>query len=245
MPVKKSERPGSKKKPVLSVIMPVFNERDRIVDALKQARSGSYQPIELIVVDDGSTDGTTQLLKKHRSLIDALVLCPTNLGKGAALQTGIAKVTGDIVIFQDADLEYDPQEYARLLEPILQGRADVVYGSRFIGGEAHRVVYFWHSVANGLITLLSNICTNLNLTDIETGYKVFRREILNQITITERSFGIEPEITAQVAKIKARLYEVGISYHGRTYHEGKKIGLPDAVRAVYVIGREWLRAQRS
>lgn len=223
--------------------MPVYNERERIVAAINQVRAGTYQPIELIVVDDGSTDGTSALLKKNRSLIDVLILQPKNGGKGSALQAGIKQARGELVVFQDADLEYDPQDYDKLVQPIVTGRADVVYGSRFTGGGAHRVVYFWHYLANTCITLVSNMCTNLNLSDIETGYKVFRRTLLNQIQIEERSFGIEPEITAKIARLHARIYEVGIQYHGRTYEEGKKIGIKDAVRAFYVIGREWLRAE--
>jgi glycosyltransferase involved in cell wall biosynthesis len=227
--------------PLLSVVMPVFNEEKTIKEIISQVRNSGVKSLELIVVDDKSTDNTRKILKKLKtenkksSLIDALILKKENGGKGSALREGFKKATGDIVIVQDADLEYDPQEYSKLIKPIVDGRADVVYGSRFMGSEAHRVVYFWHSVANSLLTLLSNIFTNLNLTDMETCYKVFKREVIQSIDIKENSFGIEPEITAKIAKKKYRIYEVGISYHGRTYEEGKKIGLKDAFEAVLAI----------
>jgi glycosyltransferase involved in cell wall biosynthesis len=220
----------------LSVVIPCYNESATIAALLEAVRNAPWPSKEIIVVDDCSRDGTRAKLQGElRGQIDQLVLHEANQGKGAALRSGIAAATGEIVIIQDADLEYDPNEYPRLLAPIVEGRADVVYGSRFMGGAPHRVLYFWHSVGNGFLTLLSNMLTDLNLTDMETCYKVFRRELLQSITIEEDRFGFEPEITAKVARLKCRIYEVGISYYGRTYAEGKKIGYKDGFRAIWCI----------
>ena len=220
----------------LSVVIPCYNEKSTIADVIAAVRSAPGGDKEIIVVDDCSTDGTGELLRTALAAsVDRLIHHPVNRGKGAALRTGIAAATGDIVIIQDADLEYDPHQYGTLIAPILQDKADVVYGSRFMGSEPHRVLYFWHRLGNGLLTLLSNMLTNLNLTDMETCYKVFRREIIQSITIEEDRFGFEPEITAKIARRRCRIYEVGISYYGRTYEEGKKIGWRDGVRAIYCI----------
>jgi glycosyltransferase involved in cell wall biosynthesis len=220
----------------LSVVIPCYNERDTIESIISAVKSVPLPEIEIIVVDDCSSDGTIDVLRaRAQPLVDKIIYHSANRGKGAALRSGFAAVTGDVVIVQDADLEYDPQEYPLLLEPILAGKADVVYGSRFMGGRPHRVVYFWHMVGNRFLTLLSNMLTNLNLTDMETCYKAFRREALANILIEEDRFGFEPEITAKVARSGCRVFEVGISYNGRTYEEGKKIGWRDGVRAVYAI----------
>jgi glycosyltransferase involved in cell wall biosynthesis len=219
----------------LSVVIPVYNEVATLEEIVTRV-SASPVPKEIILVDDCSTDGTHDILRSLERLKNVRVFYhESNQGKGAALRTGFAQAQGDLVIIQDADLEYDPQEYPRLIQPIVDDKADVVYGSRFAGGQSHRVLYFWHSMGNRLLTLLSNMCTNLNLTDMETCYKVFRREIIQSLAIEENRFGFEPEITAKVAAMGARIYEVGISYYGRTYEEGKKIGWRDGVRALWCI----------
>lgn len=231
--------------------MPVYNENQYIRKILQKVQNVDIKK-EIIIIDDGSTDGTRKFLKnlqqeknqnnyltleKGELRIDniRIYLQPKNMGKGAALKKGFNKVNGEIVIVQDADLEYDPEDYKKLIKPIIDGRADVVYGSRFLTGKEHRVLYFWHSIANKFLTLLSNMLTDLNLTDMETCYKMFRSEILEDIEIQEDAFGIEPEITAKISKKDCVIYEVGISYHGRTYEEGKKIGKKDAIRALYAI----------
>lgn len=220
----------------LSVIIPCYNEVHTIDKIVEAVRRSPYKDKEVIIVDDYSTDGTREKLRGEvEPSVDKVVYHDANQGKGAALRTGIKEATGDMVIIQDADLEYDPIEYPRLVAPILEGKADVVYGSRFMGNEPHRVLYFWHRVGNMALTLLSNMFTNLNLTDMETCYKVFRRDIIQSITIEENRFGFEPEITAKIAKTGCRVFEVGISYYGRTYAEGKKIGWRDGLRAIFCI----------
>ena len=220
----------------LTVVIPVYNENATLRQVVEKVLAVPFE-LEIVCVDDGSRDGSRELLAELASLHPQIrvFLQPRNLGKGAALRRGIQEATGEFVIIQDADLEYDPGDYPMLLEPLIQGSADVVFGSRFQGGRPHRVLYFWHSVGNFLLTLLSNCLTNINLTDMETCYKVFRREVIQSIPIEENRFGFEPEITVKIAKRRLRIYEVGITYWGRTYEEGKKIGWKDGVRALWCL----------
>ncbi len=220
----------------LSVVIPCYNELGTISQVVREVKASPVKNCEIIIVDDCSTDGTRNFLReKIEAEVDQVIYHKKNLGKGAALRTGFARATGDIIIVQDADLEYDPQEYPIMIKPIVDDKADVVFGSRFQSGRAHRVVYYWHRVGNGFLTMLSNMLTNINLTDMETCYKAFRREVIQSIKIQENRFGFEPEITAKVAKMECRIYEVGISYYGRTYKEGKKIGWKDGFRAIWCI----------
>lgn len=222
----------------LSIIIPVYNENKTITDIVNKVKSVQLENIEkeIIIVDDGSKDKTREILKNNiEPIVNKVIYQEKNMGKGAAIRAGFKEATGDFVIIQDADLEYDPKEYKILLGPVIEGKADVVYGSRFVGGSSHRVHMYWHSVGNRMLTTLSNMFTNLNLTDMETCYKLIKKEIIDSIEIKENRFGFEPEITAKIARKNCRIYEVGISYYGRSYEEGKKIGWKDGIRAIYVI----------
>lgn len=222
--------------PTLSVVVPCYNERATIRAIIDAIRACGVSPLQIIVVDDCSKDGTREILQSEIApLVDKIVYHEVNRGKGAALRTGFQHATGDFVIVQDADLEYDPKEFPDLMEPLLNNKADVVFGSRFLGGRPHRVLYYWHSVGNQFLTKLSNMFTNLNLTDMECCYKMFRLEVIQRIRLEEDRFGFEPEVTAKVARGVHRIYEVGVSYSGRTYAEGKKIGWRDGFRAIYAI----------
>ncbi len=220
---------------ILSIIIPCYNESKTIISLLEAVKKSPVKKREIIIVDDGSKDGTRDILSDLNDPEVRVIFHAQNQGKGAALRTGFNEAKGDICIVQDADLEYDPQEFQIVIQPILDGKADVVFGSRFQGGRPHRVVYFWHRIGNGLLTLMSNFFTDLNLSDMETCYKAFRREVIQSINIKENRFGFEPEVTAKISKMNIRIYEVGISYYGRTYDEGKKIGWKDGIRAFYCI----------
>ncbi len=222
----------------LSVIIPCYNERATLTELIALVKKSPVRDMEIILVDDCSTDGTTELIRNQiEKDVDRVIYHTKNMGKGAAIRSGLKYITGDAAIIQDADLEYDPMEYPKLLTPIMDGKADVVYGSRFLGGGPHRVHLFWHYVGNKFLTLLSNMFTNLNLTDMETCYKMMKAEVVRQIVIEQNRFGMEPEITAKIARLKCRIFEVGVSYYGRTYEEGKKINWKDGFKAVYCIFR--------
>ncbi len=220
----------------VSIVIPCYNEKNTIEKIVEAVRNAPIQRKEIIVIDDCSGDGTQAVLKERLSQkVDRIIYHPVNRGKGAALRSGFAVATGDIILMQDADLEYSPEDYPALLEPLISGKADAVFGSRFMGGRPHRVLFFWHMVGNKFLTLLSNLFTNLNLTDMETGYKAFKAPLIKSIQIQEDRFGVEPEIVAKLARAGCRIYEVGISYSGRTYREGKKINWRDGMRALYAI----------
>jgi glycosyltransferase involved in cell wall biosynthesis len=230
----------------VSIIIPCYNEKNTVEKIVQAVRSAPVESKEIILVDDCSEDGTQMILKETISpMVDRIIYHPVNRGKGAALRSGFAAATGDIVIVQDADLEYNPEDYPLVLEPLLSGKADVVFGSRFMGGRPHRVLFFWHMAGNRFLTLLSNMFTNLNLTDMETGYKAFRASLIKSIQIEEDRFGIEPEIVAKLARTGCKIYEVGISYNGRTYKEGKKINWKDGFRAIYAIVKYNLRPRQT
>lgn len=220
----------------ISIVIPCYNERDYISEIIKKVVDSPIPNKEIIIIDDYSTDGSREILREDiEAKVSKVIYHEKNFGKGAALRTGFAHTTGDIIIIQDADLEYDPSEYFKLIKPILEGKAEVVYGSRFVGSEEHRVLYFWHMIANKFFTLLSNILTNLSFTDIETCYKAFSKKVIDKIIIEEDGFGFEPEITSKIAKLGCRIYEVGISYSGRTYKQGKKLGWKDGIRTLWCI----------
>ena len=230
----------------VSIVIPCYNEKNTIEKIVEAVRSAPIENKEIIVVDDCSGDGTQAVLKEKISqMVDRIIYHPVNRGKGAALRSGFAAATGDIILVQDADLEYSPEDYPLLLEPIMSGKADAVFGSRFMGGRPHRVLFFWHMVGNRFLTLLSNIFTNLNLTDIEAGYKAFKAPVIKSIQIEEDRFAVDPEIVAKLARTGCRIYEVGISYSGRTYAEGKKISWKDGVRAICAILKYNLDRRRS
>ena len=222
----------------ISIIIPVYNEEKTILKVLQELSNIKFKNFikEVIVINDGSTDRTKEILDLNKNLFDKIYTNMANKGKGAALHTGIKEAVGDLILIQDADLEYDPFEYNELLKPLMEGHADVVYGSRFMGGKPHRILFFWHSLGNGMLTLMSNAMTNLNLTDMETCYKLFKADIIKGLSLKENRFGFEPEVTAKISRIpNIRIYEIGISYYGRTYEDGKKIGWKDGLRAIYCI----------